>query len=267
MPSTQPLDLSMDNVTKIVFQPLFERELRLLENAICKQCDAQIRHPLLPWLVGRQFSESTDRILFVGKPHRGVPGETLPSGMIDPTAMVANELWDVSWPYWSYTREIAENLYGHNAFQFIAFTNVIKCTNVGASDGESTSADNTTYGMADCCVRKLGVIWKEVECLEPTTIVFYTYGLFRDFLKEIPLALQGSTTEITPESHSVPCRNKQLGWWERTCKSNWTDSLRILVVGHPERMGRAEYVGLLTNWLRPSPTLQGTHRKRSAPEL
>ena len=100
----------MNNDTRTVFKLLFERELRLLANPVCERCDAQILHPLLPWLVGQRFSDSVERILFVGKPHRGTPGEILPSGMIDPTSMVADSLWDISWPYWSYTREIAENL-------------------------------------------------------------------------------------------------------------------------------------------------------------
>ena len=248
----------MNNSTRATFQLLFERELRLLGNPICEECDAQIRHPLLPWLVGQNFSNSTERILFVGKPHRGTPGEILPSGMIDPTDMVANSLWDMNWPYWSYTREIAENLYGQNASDFIALTNLIKCTNVGAEDGVSPSTDRTTYGMAECCVLRLGVIWKEVERLEARTIVCYTYGLFREMLYDIPIALNGSVREITPQNHSVPCRNKFLGWWERVCTTAWTDNLRLLVVGHPERMGRTEFVELLTNWLRPNKTLQGT---------
>jgi hypothetical protein len=250
----------MNNITRPIFKLLFERKLRLLANRICEQCDAQIRHPLLPWLVGEKFSHSTERILFVGKPHRGAPGEILPSGMIDPTGMVANSLWDIHWPYWSYTREIAENLYGQNASDFIAFTNLIKCTNVGADDGESTSTDKTTYGMAECCVLRLGVIWKEVERLKARTIVFYTYGLFRDMLQDVPVALNGSVLEITQQNHFVPCRNKRLWWWERACRTAWTDNLRLLVVGHPERMGRAEFVELLTNWLRPNPTLQRTRQ-------
>jgi hypothetical protein len=81
--------------------------------------------------------------------------------MIDPSSIV-EQLWNGHWPYWSYTREIAENLYGCDAADFIAFTNLIKCTNVGADDGESKSADRTTYKMAECCVLKLGVIWQEI---------------------------------------------------------------------------------------------------------
>jgi len=243
----------MNNDTRATFEPLFARDLRLIENLVCEQCDAQIRHPLLPWLVGRSFSGTTERIMFVGKPHRGLPGDILPSGMIDPTAMVANVLWPISWPYWSYTREIAERLYGKNAHDFIAFTNLIKCTNVGAEDGESASTDKTTYHMSESCVLKLGVIWKEIALVEARTIVFYTYGLFRELLRDIPVAVRGSIREMTPQDHSVRCGQKRLGWWERTCATAWTDNLRLLVVGHPEPMRRAEFVELLTNWLRPNP--------------
>lgn len=216
-------------------------------------------------LVGQRFSDSVERILFVGKPHRGTPGGILPSGIIDPRDMVADSLWDITWPYWSYTREIAENLYGPDASDFIGVTNLIKCTNVRADDGELTSTDQTTYGMAESCVLKLGVIWKEVERLEARTVVFYTYGLFRDMLQDVPVALRRSIQQVTSQDHFVQCRNKRLGWWERKCRTVWTDNLRLLVVGHPERMGRTEFVELLTDWLRPNPTLQGTRQKSARP--
>ena len=248
----------MTNVTRETFRSLFEDRLHLLQNAACERCDAQIRNPLLPWIVGERFLDAAERVIFIGKPHRGLPGELLPSGVIDPTEMVAESLWGSSWPYWSYTREVAERLYGPHASDYIAFTNVIKCTNVGADDGSSSSADATTYRMAQCCVSDLGVIWREIEQLRPFTLVFYTYGLFRDVIKPIPVALNGSLREVTPEDHFVMCKNKHLGWWERTCRTSWTDNLRILVMGHPERMGRPEFVQLLTQWLRPNPAMQPT---------
>jgi hypothetical protein len=166
---------------------------------------------------------------------------------------MVSELRNENWPYWSYTRGIAEKLYGTKAIDFIAFTNLIKCTNVGADDGESTSTDKTTYSMSECCVLKLGVIWKEIELIKPRTVVFYTFGLFRKTLERVPVALDGSMKEITSQNHSVQCRNKQLGCWERSCKTAWADSLRLLVVGHPERMARREFVDMLTNWIRPKP--------------
>lgn len=240
----------MTNVTRDTFRPLFEERLKLLHNPVCQRCDAQIRKPLLPWIVGKQFSETAERIVFIGKPHRGLPGTVLPSEVIDPTEMVAGCLWDKPWPYWRYTRQVAENLYGRAGSDCIAFTNLIKCTNVSAGDG-SPSTDATSDTMARCCVSELGVIWKEIEELQAFTLVFYTYGLFPEVIQQIPVALGDSLLEITAQSNRVKCGNKKLGWWERTCRTTWTDNLRILVMGHPERMRRDDYVRLLTTWLRP----------------
>ena len=141
--------------TTRAFQKLYERDLHLLANPICRDCDARVRHPLLPWLVGRRFFETSERLVFVGKPHRGIPGEILPSGIVDPRHSVQPGLWNSKWPYWRYTREIAENLYGENAFESIAMTNLIKCTNVAPGD---LSQDQTSYLMAECCILRLGVI-------------------------------------------------------------------------------------------------------------
>jgi hypothetical protein len=243
----------MNNVTRSVFQDLFEQRLRLLNNDVCARCDAQVRHPLLPWIVGSRFKESAERVLFVGKPHTGEPGKRLPSGIIDPTEMVANVLWDKGnkgSAYWGYTRDIAERIYGANAADFLALSNLVKCTSV--AENASSSADATSKIMAQCCIGELGVIWKEVEQLQPRTIVFYTYSFFRALLRPIPIALEGTVREITSEGHSKPCRNKRLGWWERQCDTSWTENLRLLVVGHPERKARPEFVELLANWIRPS---------------
>ncbi len=246
----------MQNITRDTFLPLFEDHLHLSRNAVCKRCDPAIKNPLLPWIVGERFSDTAERIMFVGKPHRGRPGDTRPSGVIDPTETVAEELWNTKWAYWSYTREIAEHLYGPQASDYIAFTNLVKCTNVDAD--APSSADATTNQMAQCCVSELGVIWTEVEQLQPFTIVFYTYSLFRDLLNRIPVALEGSVKEVTPKDHYVRCGKKSLPWWERACATPWTKNLRVLVTGHPERMARSEYVGLLKQWLRPNQAMPPT---------
>jgi hypothetical protein len=226
---------------------LFEQKLALLQNPICQVCnvDSDLKHPLLPWIVGSKFHQTEERVMFVGKPHRGIPGKIRSSGLIDPTDEIlgADGLWNIHWPYWSYTREIAENLYGIDAVEYICFSNLIKCTNTDGSDA-------TTREMAFGCISELKVIWHEIETIECRTVVFYTYSLYPDLLQNIPIALPDSICEITPHNHTVPCRNKRLGWWERACCTRWCDNLRLLVVGHPERMGRPEYIQLLTDWLR-----------------
>lgn len=244
----------MNNLTRETFLSLFEDELQLLRNKYCSRCDPDIKHPLLPWLVGRRFAEAPERVVFVGKPHRGIPGRVLPSGVIDPTDELEG-LWNSGWAYWSYTREIAERLYGSAAADWICFTNVIKCTNTHA-------VDSTTESMADNCISGLNAIWAEVRALQARTLVFYTYKLFPQKLEEIPFALPRSVRQVTPPNHKVPCGQKQLGWWERTCATPWAGRLRILVVGHPERMKRSDYVGRLVVWIRPNEALQPTAPER-----
>jgi hypothetical protein len=234
----------MKNITLSTYKKLFTTDLQLLKNATCVSCDvsSDLKYPLLPWLVGHNFSKTEKRVMFVGKPHRGIPGEILESGIIDPTDEVKDILWDVSWPYWSYTRNIAENIYGKDAFNSIAFTNIVKCTNTEAKDA-------TTSRMANSCIKDLKVIWREIELIEACTVILYTYNLYPKLLDDIPFSIKGTVKEVTTTNNRVTCKNKKLGWWERTCETPWTKNFRILVVGHPERMGKQEYVELITNWI------------------
>jgi hypothetical protein len=140
------------NQTRATFELLFETELKLLQNSACQACDPDIKHPLLPWLVGDQFESTRERVVFVGKPHRGTPGTMLSSGILDPTPDVGGDqgLWKYGWAYWGYTRAIAERLYGEKAFNSIALSNLIKCTNTHDTDA-------TTPTMAQRCLSELGV--------------------------------------------------------------------------------------------------------------
>lgn len=62
----------------------------------------------------------------------------------------------------------------------------------------------------------------------------------------IPIAIDGMVKLLTPEQ----CGKKLLGWWDRQCKTSWASKVRILVVGHPERMRRDDYVSRLVDWVR-----------------
>ena len=66
----------------------------------------------MPWIVGDNYLKSDEKVLFVGKPHRGIPGEEFPSGILDPREPHLDWLMDCSWPYWNYTKEILISLYG-----------------------------------------------------------------------------------------------------------------------------------------------------------
>ena len=152
----------MLNLTVPTFAPIFEQDLVLLANPPCEACNPHpdLKHPLPPWIPGSRFQETKERIVFVGKPHRGTLDEFRSRGVIDPTAKIfgVNGLWNTHWPYWSHTREIAGNLYGAHAARYICITNLVKWTNTVAQDA-------TTREMAVGCVREFRVNWKEKETM------------------------------------------------------------------------------------------------------
>jgi hypothetical protein len=231
----------MANITREIFEPIFADELQLLRTPACARCDAGNKQPLLPWLVGDRYEQTDERLAFIGKPHRGTPGVVLASGIIDPTSDVPG-MWNGGWAYWSYTRDIAQRVFGPSAADFVCFTNIIKCTNTG-------DVDRTTSAMVQSCVVDLRVIWRELERLRARTMVFYTYAL-RGALNDVPLAVPGSLKEVTSADHRVRCGQKQLGWWHREFVTLWGDKARMLVVGHPERMDRSDYVSQVASWVR-----------------
>lgn len=227
----------------------FEDEIKIPQNVVCKECDAQIKNPLLPWHVGKNYSAGQQKILFVGKPHRGRLGEKLPTGVIDPTDEI-DGLRKKGWAYWSYTQDIASAVYGdiETGWSRIALTNLIKCTNVGAADDDS-SIDRTSFTMAQNCIRNLGVIASEILILKPTDIVFYTYSLYPELLADLAIVPGTAWRDVTPPETRVPCGAKMLGWWERVASAPWCDEIRVLICGHPERMKKDAYIGLIARWI------------------
>jgi hypothetical protein len=230
------------------FCDLYEKRLHLPKGRVCsRECDAKIKHPLPVWHVGSAFSQANPRVLFVGKPHRGVPGKTRPSGLIDPREMVEHDLRHRSWPYWSYTREIAGRLFGSldDGWDRIALTNLVKCTNVDAGWSGAPTVDQTSRIMAECCVGKLGVISAEILALQPTHVVFYTYAFFPDLLEELQ-PFRWTTTKRTTRR----CGKKALPWWEREATAPEVGAIRVLITGHPERMKKDSYIRLIARWVQ-----------------
>lgn len=238
----------MKNQTLRLFRSEFEDKLKLPDNPVCRRCDARLKHPLLPWLVGSKYRDTNEKLLFVGKPHRGNAGTILPSGIVDPNKPHLKWLMDCSWAYWSYTKEAATTLFGKkDPWDYVCFTNIIKCTNTDAEDGSNFS-DKTSYLTAKFCISDLGVIFREIEVLNPKNIIFYSYSMFKELLEDIPFAV--AVKEITKKEHRVKCGNKMLPWWERAFETSWDNNVRILVTGHPQFMKRKAYISLLTNWVR-----------------
>jgi hypothetical protein len=152
--------------------------------------------------------------------------------------------------YWTYTREIATRLYGdpRTAWQQIAITNLVKCTNVEGED-PGNAADATTTCMASSCIADLQVIAKEIRILEPRHVIFYTYSFFSHLLARLEFEEGCAWHDVTSPDHRVTCGAKQLGWWDRICSTTWCSSVRVLIIGHPERMHKEQYVALVVAWL------------------
>lgn len=225
----------MQNLNKRFFIPVFD-ELNLGENEYCKKCNACYKTPLLPWIVGADYEKSEYKLMIIGKPHRG-EGKRVSNNAFFMDYCI-DWLMGCRWPYWSYSRQIAQNLYDLEGMNKIVLTNVVKCSN---TDGK----DTTTREMMDACIRKNGVIWREISLLKPKNILFYTYKLFPEYLKDIPFQVEllGEKREF------VKCGAKAMPWWERLIMTEW-GKVKFLVTCHPERMRKVEYIKLITDWVK-----------------
>jgi len=223
---------------------LFEIELDIPNNISCLECDAEYKNPLLPWHIGEKYFSPDGGILFAGKPHRGTPGKARKSGILDARER-ANELYlKKSWAYWSYPKAILTKVYGSSSegWKYIAFTNIIKCTS-------TNSTDKTSYLCADKCINNNQVIFEEIRQLKPRKIVLFTWSLHRQLLVNLPIAKENTVMEHTDINHTINCGKKMLGWWSRSFESTWDTNVDILVVGHPERMKKNDYIKLISKWL------------------
>jgi hypothetical protein len=224
---------------------LFDR-LGLPRNDVCESCEAEIKAPLLPWHVGEDYQDARNRLVFVGKPHRGRPGEELSSGALDARELATDLYFNSSWAYWSYTKEIISRVYGNaeTGWKNVALLNAVKCTS-------TSSTDKTSYQTAASCIDRLEVLPRELSILQPTMVVFYTWHFHRNLFAK-PFFNDDYTgyNEVTSPKHKVPCKNKKIGWWHRDFRTRWCGELSVLVVSHPERKGKREYISLLTEWVQ-----------------
>lgn len=227
---------------------LYENDLKIPFNEHCRDCDARFKIPLTPWIVGDKYNNDEGRILFAGKPHRLAEKDDIEYGdnkIADGRELGEELFFNSSWAYWSYTRDILNEIYGsiEDSCKHIVFSNVIKCS---SSDG----VDETSWICANQCISKNKVIFKEIELFKPRKVVFYTFSFFKNLFGEIPFAKEGSVKERTNANHRIKCGSKKLGWWDRTLTANWGEKVDILILGHPQFMKKNEYVLLVSEWLK-----------------
>lgn len=210
------------------------KKINIGKSYLCQKCREQNTDLSLPvsiWQVGDEYFESEYKILFVGKVARGTPGEIC-GDFMDATER-ADELYqNAGWAYWNYTKTIAERIYNENAWEKIAFTNMVKCNN-------SDTIDTTTDSMRDFC---LSVLKEEIKILKPKNIVFYTKDYDNQIEKLFDAVLDSETKEV------FIGKKKMRSWTFRGMIDN--NLSRVIRVGHPERMKKEDYVNHIVNFIK-----------------
>lgn len=210
--------------------------INLGSSVICKECHEKILNlssPVSFWFVGKNFNNDNGRVLFIGKNARDEPGERK-QYYVD-SRCAADYLWNGSWSYWSYIRNIAEEIYGENGAEHIAYTNIIKCNN-------SDTIDNTSKLVKDNCIKKMQVLRREIQLLKPKKIVFLTSWYYDEYL----VCIFDSIEVI--EDKNVPIGSKSMPWREFHGYIN-NNLIEVLRVGHPERKKKSDYVNIIVKWL------------------
>ena len=223
----------------VVEENLFKMydDINLGSSSVCKECQEKTTNLSLPvsfWFVGSNYEHENGRVLFVGKNARGKPGEKR-NNYYD-GRNVAKELWNKSWAYWSYIRNITEEMYGENGADYIAYTNIIKCNN-------SSSTDNTSELVKDNCIRKMQVLRREIELLKPKRIIFLTSSDYDNYIKSI------FNNVVDIENKKIQIGAKKMPWWEFSGYIE-NDNIKVLRVGHPERKKKVDYVNAIANWIK-----------------
>jgi|JI6StandDraft_1071083.scaffolds.fasta_scaffold64287_2 hypothetical protein len=223
------------------------------KNEICKVCnkDKKLEKPLSIYFIGEQFNSSKDTILFVGK--TAVGGEEI-GDFIDDTFTDATDFGKISLnlterysrqrAFYFYTNEIVKRHYGSydEGCKSIALTNIVKCNN-------ASTIDKTTNSIKDNCINKLGIIWKEVEILNPKRIIFYTGRHYDDFINNFRPVDFSSYIDIAHDENSF--------WWHRQFKDKSGKTIcDVLRIYHPDYIRhikgnpKEQYISKVVTWLK-----------------
>lgn len=225
-------DISLENEIFKIYD-----KLDIGESITCLNCrdnTQNLSRPVSFWFVGQKYLYSKYKLLFIGKNARGNPGISKNS-YLDSRGR-ADELWKISWPYWSYTRSISDELYGTDSGDYIAYTNIMKCNN-------SDTIDTTSNLMKDNCIAKMRIIREEIRVLKPRNIVFLTSNEYDDYFNNIFDEI------LSIRSESVNIGKKKMPCWEFTGIIENT-KINVLRIGHPERKNKLSYVSLVSSWAK-----------------
>ena len=209
--------------------------LNLSKNSICRECinsclnrGEKLSFPTSIWQVGSDYVKSKNRLLFVGKVaiNGNNLGKVVNKKFVDATKH-ADMLFEKNHSaYWGYTKSILERIFKENAWEKIAFSNLIKCDN-------STIRNTASNAQKHNCINRLGVIWKEIKTLNPKKIIFYTGLEFDDYIERFNLGM--TCVDLTKKDYTIKIGEKYMPWWERSLLSN-SGNIQMLRVGSPRKV-------------------------------
>lgn len=221
------------------------RQIEIGKSPTCRRCIAARREagricygPHSLWHAGKRFQSDKYRVLFVGKCAGGEVGEPTSYGFRDTRKDAADYFMGNPSAFWRYTRTICGEVFGNEdeAWERIAMTNLVKCHNQDAG-GKNR---NPTKKMQDCCLKQMGVFWKEIKILQPRLIVFYTGEGFDRCID--PYRTGDDFRDIADRQDPL--------WWHRAFLKNGRISQEFLRTAHPGFKPKPQFVGDVAEWIR-----------------
>lgn len=243
-------------------------KLNLDENEICKKCKSEnkgIGKSVGIWQYGEEFENSEYKVLFVGKTAvTNEKDDTIFSsrktdGKFDENhdsyfdsekryetyANNANDLFNENYSaYWSYVKAIANELYENEAWEKIAFSNIIKCN---IRNENEAPHDSTTESMKKYCALDNKVLINEIKEIKPNNIIFMVGNSYKEIVRKTFENLGGFETII---EHEIKIGAKKMPYWEFKIKIDKNNTIKCLLVGHPERLKKDEYVNKIVEFIK-----------------
>lgn len=225
-------------------------QIAIGKNDICLKCkiNEDLTLPLSIYHASENFSNLSNTVMFVGKNAVGSPGKISEDSLFMDATDFGKESIDLLEEYatrrafYSYSHEIIKRHFGSYDMgkDYVALSNIIKCNN-------KSTQDATSYNMKNNCINDLGVIWKEVEILNPKRIIFYTARHYDEFIKNYEP--KGYTEIIDVVDVDAEC------WMHRKYLDNNGIVIReILRTYHPERKNKEIFVNKICKWLEETKT-------------
>lgn len=214
-------------------------------NDYCEKCkeNNKLGLPVGLWQYGEEFDDSEYKVMFVGKTAITDEKDDIPTDLerYERYAKVGDELFAKNYSaYWSYVKEITEELYGKDSWEKIAFSNLIKCNNASTND----ETDDTAKKF---CCEKNKILLKEIEIIKPNSVIFMV-GI--DYIENIKEMFQDSNNFSCNEVEMICVGNKKMPYWIFSLNDSNGKNIKCLVIGHPQYKNKQDYVRIVVDFIK-----------------